>query len=97
MTKIVSMKIFIPLSLSLIFITGTLSAQNVGNENALSGVSILNMQPEPSMFDKIQQETESISAIKPLLYVGSIIESRLALKKAGRQAIAASVLKYGNQ
>ncbi|MBA2406552.1 MAG: hypothetical protein H0V65_00955 [Chitinophagales bacterium] len=89
------MKTLIHISLLLLLTTGTLVAQDKGRNKIPLDAEVFSfdVQSEVTMFDKIQKETESISAIKPLVYIASIIESRVNLKQAEKQAIAASILK----
>ncbi len=93
------MKILIHLFLLILLTTGTLLAQSkAGDEKHVSvSISLLNIHSETTIFDKIQEETESISTIKPLLFIGSIIESRVVLIKAGKEAIAAGMIKEGSR
>ena len=42
------------------------------------------------LLDKIQKETESISAMKPFFFIANIIESRIELKKLEKESIAAA-------
>ncbi len=89
------MKTLIHISLLLLLTTGTLVAQDKGRNGIPLHAEVFsfNVQSEATIFDKIQKETENISAIKPLLYIASIIESRVNLRQAEKQAIAASILK----
>jgi len=45
---------------------------------------------EEHLLDKIQRETEDISVMKPFLFIASIIESRIELKKLEKESIAAA-------
>ena len=81
-------------SIILLLTAGSLSAQNnnAGDEkNKTSQVEVQHAKnADTSMLDKLQKETEDISAMKPILFLASIIEGRLELHRLERESVAAA-------
>ncbi len=83
------------LSLIILFFTaGTLSAQELcatGQQAITQEVSSgATLVTDCSMLDKIQTETEAISAIKPVLFIAAIIEGRLNLHRLEKESVTAA-------
>lgn len=78
----------------LLFTAGNLSAQELnstGNRAISKAVSYeATSVTDCSMLDKIQLETETISGIKPLLFIAAIVENRLTLHRLEKESVAAA-------
>ena len=82
-------------SLFVLLSGGIASAQNRDNgDRKNQPVQGQALQPvkaqDASLLDRLQKETEDFSAMKPLLFLASIIEGRLDLRKAERESVAAA-------
>ena len=89
------MKTFAIISaLFILFSGGIVSAQNKDNGDPKNKSAQTQAQPvktsDPSILDRLQKETEDVSAVKPLLFLASIIEGRLDLHKLERESVAAA-------
>lgn len=78
----------------LLFTAGSLQAQTTPGhvQSNLLPDEISSRVPESdhSLLDRIQMETESISIIKPFLYIAAIIDSRLELHRLEKESVAAA-------
>ena len=78
----------------LMFSTAITSAQNTDNRDPsakyVSTETQLIKFQEVSILDRLQKETEDISVMKPILFIATIIDSRLQLHRLERESVAAA-------
>lgn len=80
-------------SLLLLSITNSsLKAQETHNKdpknNPITEALLHTFETDTSILDRLQKETEDISAMKPLLFIASVIDNRLELKRLEKESIA---------
>lgn len=88
------MKTIAIFSVLFFLVTATITAQDLNKAPEIQPVMQQELKPDNTpdtgLLDRLQKETEEISAMKPILFIAAIIDSRVALHKLEKASIAAA-------